>query len=149
MKVNNPKPYNHSNSHINSTKTEHHHELSPQSHNHCLWIHLQPNLVGWSTSSILHQLQKLPHTTGFDWWRCHQTKFPRQIFTTLPSQYVMILMVLTHRKPLSTPKEDRHDLLEEATTASLIEKRGNASEGATCSTKHLTYSGHGKCTWLG
>jgi hypothetical protein len=37
--------------------------------------------------------------------------FHTQIFTSLPSQYAMILMVLKHRRPLPTPDEAMHDLL--------------------------------------
>jgi len=36
-----------------------------------------------------------------------------QIFTSLPSQYAITLMVLMHRRLLPTPKEAMHDLLEE------------------------------------
>jgi len=35
--------------------------------------------------------------------------FRTQIFTSLPSQYAMILMVLKHRRPLPTPEEAMHD----------------------------------------
>jgi hypothetical protein len=36
--------------------------------------------------------------------------FHTQIFTSLPSQYVMILMILKPRRPLPTPEEAMHDL---------------------------------------
>jgi hypothetical protein len=42
----------------------------------------------------------------------------------------MILMVLKHRRPLPTPEEAMHDLLEEETTASLTKELGDASTGA-------------------
>jgi hypothetical protein len=45
--------------------------------------------------------------------------FRTQIFTSLPSQYVMILMVLKQRRPLPTPEEAMHDLLEKETTTGL------------------------------
>jgi len=56
-----------------------------------------------------------------------------QIFTTLPSQHAMILMVVKHRRPLPTPEEAMHDLLEEETTASLTKEPGDASTGAAFS----------------
>jgi len=56
--------------------------------------------------------------------------FRTQIFTSLPSQYAMILMILKHRRPLPTPEEAMHDLLEEETTASLTKELGDASTGA-------------------
>jgi hypothetical protein len=42
----------------------------------------------------------------------------------------MILMVLKHRRPLPTPEEAMHDLLEEETTASHTKELGDASTGA-------------------
>jgi len=45
--------------------------------------------------------------------------FHTQIFTSLPSQYAMILMVLKHTRPLPTSEEAMHDLPEGETTPSL------------------------------
>jgi hypothetical protein len=42
----------------------------------------------------------------------------------------MILMVLKHRRPLPTPEEAMHDLLEGETTASLTKELVDASTGA-------------------
>ena len=56
--------------------------------------------------------------------------FRMQIFTSLPSQYVMILIILKHRRLIHTPKEAMHDLLEEETTASLTKELEDASTGA-------------------
>jgi hypothetical protein len=67
--------------------------------------------------------------------------FRMQIFTSLPSQYAMILMVLKHRKPLPTPEEAMHDLLEEETTASLTKELGDASTGAALFTQRGSYRG--------
>jgi hypothetical protein len=53
--------------------------------------------------------------------------FRTQIFTSLPSQYWMIFMVLKHRRPLPTPEEAMHVLLEEETTASFTKELGDAS----------------------
>jgi hypothetical protein len=39
----------------------------------------------------------------------------------------MILMVLTHRRPLPRPEEAMHNLLEKETTASLTKELGKAS----------------------
>jgi len=61
--------------------------------------------------------------------------FRTQIFTSLPSQYAMILMVLKHRRPLPTPEEAMHDLIEEETTASLTKELGDASTGAALFTQ--------------
>jgi len=67
-----------------------------------------------------------------------------QIFTSLPSQYAMILMVLKHRRPSPTPKEAMHDLLEEETTASLTKELGDASMGAALSAQRGAYRGRGR-----
>jgi len=56
--------------------------------------------------------------------------FLMQIFTSLPSQYGMLLMVLKHRRPLPTPEEAMHNLLEKETTASLTKELGDAFMGA-------------------
>jgi len=56
--------------------------------------------------------------------------FRTQIFTSLPSQYAMILMFLKHRRPLPTPEEDMHDLLEGETTTGVTKELGDASTGA-------------------
>jgi len=48
--------------------------------------------------------------------------FRTEIFTSLPSQYAMILMVLQHSRPSSTPEEAMHDLLEDESTASLTKE---------------------------
>jgi len=61
--------------------------------------------------------------------------FRTQIFTSLPYQYAMILMVLQHRKPLPTPEEAIHDLLEEETAASITKELGDASTGAALFTQ--------------
>jgi len=53
-----------------------------------------------------------------------------QIFTSLPLQYTMILMVLKHRRPLPTPEEAMHNLLGDETTTSLTKELGDASIGA-------------------
>jgi len=70
--------------------------------------------------------------------------FRTQIFTSLPSQYAMILMVLKHRRPLPTPEEAMHDLLEEETTASLTKELGDASTGAALFTQRGGYRGRGR-----
>jgi len=67
--------------------------------------------------------------------------FCMQIFTSLTSQYVMILIVLKHRRLLPTPKEAMHDLLEEETTASLTKELGDESSGADCFTQCGGYHG--------
>jgi hypothetical protein len=75
-------------------------------------------------------------TTTYNWTipTMHTDRdFRTQIFTSLSSQYAMILMVLKHRKPLPTPEEAMHDLLEEETTASLTTALGDASTGAALS----------------
>jgi len=70
--------------------------------------------------------------------------FRTQIFTSLPSQYEVILMVLKHRWPLPTPEEAMHDLLEEDTTASLTKELGDASTGAALFSQHGGYGGRGR-----
>jgi len=70
--------------------------------------------------------------------------FPMQIFTSLPSQYAMILMVLKHRRPLPTPEEAMHDLLEEETTTGLTKELGDASTGAALSAQRGSYRGQGR-----
>jgi hypothetical protein len=69
--------------------------------------------------------------------------FRTQIFTSLPSQYAMILMVLKHRRPLPTPEEAMHDLLEEVTTASLTKELGNPSRVAAHVSRRGGYHGRG------
>jgi len=56
--------------------------------------------------------------------------FRTQIFTSLWSQYAMILMLLKYRRPLPTPEEAMHDLLEEETTTGLTKELADASTGA-------------------
>jgi hypothetical protein len=56
--------------------------------------------------------------------------FRTQIFPSLPSQYAMILLVLKYRRPLHTPKEAMHHLLEEETTTGLTKELGDASTWA-------------------
>jgi len=70
--------------------------------------------------------------------------FRTEIFTSLPSQYAMIFMVLKHRRPLPTPEEAMHDLLEEETTASFTKELGDASTGASLFTQHGGYRGRGR-----
>jgi len=70
--------------------------------------------------------------------------FCTQILTSLPSQYVIILMVLKHRRPLPTPEECMHDLLEEATAASLTKELGDASTGAAHFSQCGGYRSHGR-----
>jgi len=70
--------------------------------------------------------------------------FRTQIFTSPPSQYAMILMVLKHRRPLPTPEEAMHDLLEEETTASLTKELGDASTGAALFSQRGSYRGRGR-----
>jgi len=67
-----------------------------------------------------------------------------QIFTSLPSKYGMILMVLKNRRPLPTPEEVMHDLSEEQTTASGIKELGEASTGAAHLSQHGGYHGCGR-----
>jgi len=67
-----------------------------------------------------------------------------QIFTSLPSQYTMKLMVLKHRRPLPTPKEAMHDLLEEETTSGLTKELGDASTGAAVFSQRGGYRGRGR-----
>jgi hypothetical protein len=69
--------------------------------------------------------------------------FRTQIFTSLPSQYAMILMVLKHRRPLPTPEEAMHDLLEEETTTGLTKELGDASTGAALLSQRGGYRGQG------
>jgi len=52
-------------------------------------------------------------------------------------------MVLKHRRPLPTPEEAMHDLLEEETTASLTNELGDASMGAALFCPHGGYCGRG------
>jgi len=70
--------------------------------------------------------------------------FRTQIFTSLPSQYAMILMVVKHRRPLPTHKEAMHDLLEEETTASITKELGDASTGAALFSQCGGYRGRGQ-----
>jgi len=75
--------------------------------------------------------------------------FRTQIFTSLPSQYAMILMVLKHRRPLPTPEEAMHDLLDEETTTGLTKNLGDASTGATLLSQRGGYCGRGQGRWRG
>jgi len=70
--------------------------------------------------------------------------FRTQIFTSLPSQYAMILMVLKHRRPLRTPEEAMHDLLEEETTTGLTKELGDASTGAALFSQRGGYHRRGR-----
>jgi len=70
--------------------------------------------------------------------------FRTQIFTSLPSQYAMILMVLKYRRPLPTPEEAMHDLLQEDTTTGLNKELGDASTGATLHSQRGGYRGRGR-----
>jgi hypothetical protein len=53
-------------------------------------------------------------------------------------------MVLKYRRPLPTPEEAMHDLLEEETTASLTKELGDASMGAALVTQRGGYCGRGQ-----
>jgi len=70
--------------------------------------------------------------------------FRTQIFTSLPSQYAMILMVLKHTRPLPTPEAAMHDLSEAATTASLTKELEDASTGAALFLQCGGYHGRGR-----
>jgi uncharacterized membrane protein YgcG len=70
--------------------------------------------------------------------------FRTQIFTSLPSQYTMTLMVLKHRRPLPTPEDAMHDLLEEETTTGLTKELGDASTGAALLSQRGGYRGRGR-----
>ena len=70
--------------------------------------------------------------------------FRTQIFTSLPSQYAMILMIQKHRRPLPSPEEAMHDLSEEQTTASLAKEHGDASTWAALSSQRGGYCGRGR-----
>jgi len=71
--------------------------------------------------------------------------FRTQIFTSLPSQYAMILMVVKHRRPLPIPEEAMHHLLVEGITASLTKELGDTSMGAGLFTQRGGYRGRGRC----
>ena len=75
--------------------------------------------------------------------------FCTQIFTSLPYQYATILMVRKHRRPLPTPDEAMHDLLEEGTTASLTKELGDASTSAAIFTRGGSYGGRGRSRGCG
>jgi len=70
--------------------------------------------------------------------------FCTQIFISLPSQYAMISMVLKRRRPLPTPDEAVHKLLEEETTASLTKELGDASMWAALFTQCGVFHGRGR-----
>jgi len=75
--------------------------------------------------------------------------FHMLIFSTLPLRYPMILMVLKHKRPLSTAAEAMHNLLEEETTASHMNDLGDAATEAVVLLQHGGYRGrdHGcRCT---
>jgi hypothetical protein len=67
----------------------------------------------------------------------------------------MILMVLKHRRPLPTPEEAMHNLLEEETTASLTKELRDACMEATLVSQRGGYcgcgglSGRGGCSGTG
>ena len=69
--------------------------------------------------------------------------FCTQIFTSLPSQYVMILMVLKHRRPLPKAEEAMHNLLEEEISTGFTKELRNASLWAALPTQHGGYHGQG------
>jgi len=70
--------------------------------------------------------------------------FRTQIFTSLPSQWAMILMVLKHRRHLPTPEEAMHDLLEEESAASLTKELRDASMGAALFSQRGGYRSRGR-----
>jgi len=53
-------------------------------------------------------------------------------------------MVLKHRRPLRTPEEAMHDLLEEETTASLTKELGDASTWAALFSQRGGLRGRGR-----
>jgi len=65
----------------------------------------------------------------------------KQILTSLPSQYAMILMVLKYRRPLPTTEEAMYDLLEEETAARLTKELGDASIRSALFTQRGGYRG--------
>jgi hypothetical protein len=67
-----------------------------------------------------------------------------QIFTSLPSQYAMILMVLRYRRPLPKPQEAMHDHLEEETTSAITKEHGDASTWAALFSPGGRYYGQGR-----
>jgi len=67
--------------------------------------------------------------------------FCTHIFTSLPSQCAMILMVLKYGRPSRTPEEAMHYLLDEESTASLTKQLGDASMGAAIFTQHSSHRG--------
>jgi len=69
--------------------------------------------------------------------------FHMQLFTSLTSQYAMILMVLKHSRPLPRPEEAMHNVLEKETTVSLTNELGEASTWADHFSKHRGYRGQG------
>jgi len=83
---------------------------------------------------------QLDHTNDAVTYRDFRT----QIFKSLPSQYAMILMVLKHTRPLPTPEEAMHDLLEEETTTSLTKELGDVSTGAALFSQRGGYCGRGR-----
>jgi len=70
--------------------------------------------------------------------------FHTEIFTSLPSQYAMTLIVLKHRRPLPTAEEAMHDLLEEETTTGLTNQLRDASTRATPLSHHGGCRGRGR-----
>jgi hypothetical protein len=52
------------------------------------------------------------------------------MFTSLPSLYGMILIVLKHRTPFPTTEEAIHNLLQEETTTGLTKELGDATTWA-------------------
>jgi hypothetical protein len=70
--------------------------------------------------------------------------FHTEIFTSLPLQYAMILMVVKHIRPLPTPEEAMHDFIAEETTTSATKELGDASVWAALVSQHGGYGGRGR-----
>jgi len=73
--------------------------------------------------------------------------FSKQILTSLPSQYMMILMVLNHRWPLPAPEDAMHDLRQGEITPSHIKELEDTSAVAGLHSQIGTY--HGWCKGSG
>jgi len=69
--------------------------------------------------------------------------FHTQIFTSLPSKYAMIKMVIKHERPLPTSEEAMHDLCELDTTASHMKELGDASRVGVAVLQCAGYHGRG------
>jgi hypothetical protein len=108
-------------------------------HQFCACRHKEEEPLQSYFSKFIYYRIQLDHTDD----RITNQDFCTQILTSLPSQYAMILMVLKHRRPLPTPEEAMHDLLEEETTASLTKELGDASTGAALLSQCGGYRGRG------